>query len=155
MRKSLILILSILTAFLAVSSVPNVSASDNPIVRIYDSTFTTETDYFPTCPVTVGIKTYSAVGPYDVTLERKVAPDTWVLVTTLGTGMSAGQWHPFTYTCTQTGWWRAKAGSATIEYSVGSFFVIPEVPLGVATALTLCFTGLGITRLRRTRKESY
>jgi hypothetical protein len=132
--------------------VPRGSADEpDPIVKIYDSTFTTETDYFATCPVTVGIRTMSSIGPYDVLI---VEPD-GITTHTIATGVPGdGAWHDFTYNCAKTGQWEAKAGSATIKYGVGSFLVVFEGPLGVATALTACFAGLGIKQLRRTRKET-
>jgi len=149
MRKPILLIFAFFTIFTLLMLASNVFAEEhNPIIKIYDSTFTTETDFFSTCPVTVGIKTYSAVGPYDVILEK---PDGTNI--TLATGVTAGVWHSFTYTCYQTGWWKAKAGSATIPFAIGSFLVIFEVPLGVLIALTACFAGLGVKRLRRTGKE--
>ena len=140
--------LAFLLAFIFIILVPCARATHNPMVEIYDATFTTETDYFSTCPVTVGIKTYSNTGPYNVIL---VKPDTTEI--TLATGVAAGVWHSFTYTCDQTGWWQAKAGLVTIPFGIGTFFVIPEVPLGVATTLTACFAGVGFNELRRARKE--
>jgi hypothetical protein len=44
--------------------------------------------------------------------------------------------------------------SERLFFTVSSFFVIPEVPLGVVAALTACFTGLGFRQIRRTRKET-
>jgi hypothetical protein len=38
--------------------------------------------------------------------------------------------------------------------TVSSFFVIPEVALGVVAALTACFAGLGVRQLPRKRKET-
>jgi hypothetical protein len=144
MRKS-ILIFAFLTTFTLAMLASNVFAEEqqDPIVEIYDSSFTTKTDYFPTCPVTVGIQTYSAVGPYDVIL---VKPDGTEI--TLATGVSAGVWYNFTYTCDQTGWWRAKAGSTSIPFGIVSFLVIFEVPLGVVTALAACFAGFGVKQIR-------
>jgi hypothetical protein len=133
------------------SLVPRGSAEEhNPSVRIYDSTFTTETDYFTTCPVTIGISTKSSIGPYDVLI---VEPN-GITTHTIATGVPGdGTWHNFTYTCSKTGQWEAKAGSVTIKYGVGSFLVILEGPLGVATALTACFTALGIKQLRPNKKK--
>ena len=147
MRK---FILISLLAFMFLILVPHASASDNPIIKIYDSTFTTETDYFTTCPVTVGIKTYSAVGSYDVLL---VEPD-GVTTHTLAAGVAAGVWHSFTPTCDKIGWWTVKAGSINIPFSIGTFYVIPEVPLGVATTLGACFAGIFARQLRRTKKKT-
>jgi hypothetical protein len=140
-------IVLVFVLFITISIVK--SQEEDPIVKIYDSTFTTETDYFSSCPVTVGIKTYSAGSPYDVILVKPNGVEI-----TLATGVTAGVWHSFTYTCDQTGWWAAKAGSNTVPFGIGTFFVIPEVPLGVVTALATCFAGLGVKQIRRRRKQA-
>jgi hypothetical protein len=44
--------------------------------------------------------------------------------------------------------------SERLFLTVSSFFVIPEVPLGVVAALTACFAGLGVRQLPRKRKET-
>lgn len=146
-----VLICVIFAAIVAVGTRPYASASDDadPIVEIWDSTFTNETDYFTTCPVTVGIKTYSSIGPYNVIL---VKPDGTNF--TLATGVTAGVWHNFTYTCDQTGYWQAEAGSATIPFAIGTFLVIPQVPLGAITALAACFTGFGVKQIQGRRKQT-
>jgi hypothetical protein len=119
----------------------------DPIVRIFDSAFTAETDYFSSCPVTVGIKTMSNVEPYDLVI---VEPD-GITTHTIATGLSAGSWHSFTYTCTKTGWWTAKAGSASIPFGIGTFFVIPFAPLGALSTVTIGLGTLGALRLKRGR----
>ncbi len=43
--------------------------------------------------------------------------------------------------------------SERLFFTVSSFFVISEVPLGAVAVLTVCFAGLGLNKFRRARKE--
>jgi len=160
MRKAFALSLSILVVLLLVNTGSRVCAQEsNPIVHIYDSTFTTEVDYLPTSPAIVGIKTYSAVGPYDVIL---VEPDE--RTHTLATGVAAGVWQNFTYYCDKPGFWTAKAGSTAIVFGVGTWFwdngeppelfEAPELPLGTVMGTVASFGALlGLVTTRRLRRK--
>jgi hypothetical protein len=126
---------------------PNVGAQGNPWVATYDTNDNPETQF--NLGDTVRIKAYSHVTPYhiyvykpDGTLKKTIGP--------INTASYLGDHNDIT---TDLGWWTLNVLDAQAHIGVGQYFVIPQVPLGVAGALTACFAGLGVKRLRRKEKK--
>lgn len=146
MRKALILALSILAVLVVVSAAPSAYAEGNPWVRL-TKTDSTETDTF-------------LVGE-DVVIEAYHSKDYTIKVYDPNNNLlwsatsSAGKYGPTTVsgiTPFVADDYYIQIEDTIKTYDVGGYFVIPEVPLGVAAVLTACFVGLGINRLRRKRQ---
>jgi hypothetical protein len=127
---------------------PNAHAElqGNPWVATYDTNDNPETQF--ALGETVRIKAFSHVTPYyiyvyepDATLKMTIGP--------INTTSYSGDYGNIT---TNEGWWTLFILDTSAHYGVGQYFVIPVTPLGVATALSACFAGLGVRRLRRTKK---
>ena len=128
----------------------------DPYVWIEDLDDDTE-DYFESPGETVRIWTYSSSVPYTVTIYRtdpgqsygtgKPPPGvTWYRVESYVVSVRGWQHYDFSNTVPGGTWWKAEISGAS-----GTFFVIPEVPLGIIVALVACFASLGVRRLRSIR----
>jgi len=149
MRKLVVLpFLAILLAFMFIASAPQRTlAEENPMVWVEDEDGNIRELFY--IGEEVRIKAYSRTTPYDIYVYD---PD--------------GNVHHYWESNTQNydsglidditdelGWWEVQAGTATTRYASAWYEVIHEVPLGVATALTTCFAGLGLGLLRQRRQE--
>jgi hypothetical protein len=137
----------------------------NPYVWIEDLDDDTE-DYFEYPGETVQIWSYAgdAFIPYEIRVLRSTegqsynVPYTgpWISVKNI-TVTSAG-WVQINHTDISSPgqtWWKVQIYKNDMEYPTsGTYFVIPEVPLGIAATLIACFAGFGVRRFRRIRKES-
>jgi len=146
MRKLVLASLVLLGVLIFIISAPNVHAEENPWVATYDTNNNPQTLFNQ--GDTVRIKAYSHITPYyiyvykpDASLKKTIGP--------INTASYSGDHNDIT---TDLGWWTLNVLDAQSHIGVGQYQVIPEVPLGVATALTACFAGLGVRRLRRTKK---
>jgi len=126
----------------------------NPYVWIDDPDDETN-DYFEYPGETVWIWSYSSKVPYTVTVWRTPpgqSYSTYVEPTILVTSYDVYDtgWHKEVLTGLTfpgTTWWKAEIGLT----AKGTFFVIPEVPLGIVAALVACFASLGVRRLQLIR----
>ena len=148
MRKLILLSLAFVVVLAVVILAPNVKAEGNPWVATYDTNDNPQTQF--NIGDTVRIKAYSHIVPYyiyvykpDGTLKKTIGP--------INTASYSGDHNDIT---TDYGWWTLTVIDASAHYGTGQYFAIPEGPLGVATAVTACFAGLGVKRLRRTGKEN-
>lgn len=136
-----------LAAFTSMMLAPNVHAEEhNPWVATYDVSDNPETQFVP--GETVRIKAYSHSTPYYIyvydpsdTLVKSIGP--------IGTVSYSDDHDDIT---TDEGWWTLRVEDAEAHFGTGQYLVVPVTPLGVATALSACFAGLGVRRLRRSAR---
>lgn len=150
MRKLVLLSIGVLMAFMLIMFAPNAYAEeqDNPWVATYDTSDNPKTQF--NLGVTVRIKAYSHITPYHI----HIFFPNGTLFMTIGPINPASYSGDFDNITTDLGWWTLQVFDKEAHYGSGMYFVIPTTPLGVATALAACFTGLGVVRrLRRTKKK--
>jgi len=147
MRKLILVSLGLLVIFTLIMLTPNICAGEqgNPWVATYDVNDNPQTQF--NLGDTVRIKAYSHITPYyiyvykpDGTPKKTIGP--------INTASYSGDHNDIT---TDIGWWTLNVLDTESHMGVGQYFVIPQVPLGVAGVLTACFAGLGVRQLPRKR----
>jgi hypothetical protein len=160
-RKLLIpLVFTLLVAILYLAALVPYARADPPFVYTDDLNDDTD-DYFESPGETVRIKSYAGFAPYEIRIFKS-DPDQsypgpytgpWTYVTTITVTTTGWVDSDFIYNEEPKTWWKAQIYKDGVPYEYATYFVIPQVPLGVATILTACFAGLGLNKLRWARKE--
>lgn len=155
-KSALILLLGLLCLAMLLSlvkaqppSYPN-PPDHNPCVYVEDLDDRTE-DFFETPGETVRIWTY-AEPPYTVRVYRSPPGQSYgayveptILVASYTVNQTGWVYYDFTDTVPGGTWWKAEV-ELPPPAAKGTFFVIPESPLGVITILIACLAGLGVKR---------
>jgi len=127
----------------------------NPLVYTDDLDDATD-DYFEYQGETVRIMSYSGSAPYTINVYRSptgqsyptpVYTGPWIFVTSY-TVTTTG-WNQTDLTSVSnpgTTWWKVEIAGT---HATGTYFVIPQVPLGIITVLITCFATLGLHRLSK------
>lgn len=114
-------------------------------------------DYFEYPGEKVGIHAYTGFSPYEIRVYRSPGGQSypgpytgaWISVKNI-TVTTSGWFHGNYSDISSPGgtWWKAQIYVDGTPYESATFFVIPEVPLGVAAVLAACLASLGVKRLR-------
>jgi len=146
--------ITVLTTLIIIASAFMLEASaqddDDPWIRVYDKNGNLcDLFYFGD---TINVTAYCATQylPFQITIT---APNGTVVYTK--TGINTQTWTAkFSNMTDALGDWMVELlGTGGIKptkgYACGTYLVIPQVPLGVITALSACLTGYGLKKIHR------